>query len=217
METTERNTAYIHGEFEPGSLVYDHSSHGEDYYMMRVKTVRTSGTIDRVPVMVKGCLLPPDLKTLEFGYVIVKGRFSSHNQRGDSKSHVRLFVFASELIQTDDKPTKNNKETRLDGYICKEPIYRETPLGRHITNLLLAVNNSQYSTSYIPCIAWGTNAMYCADFGVGSHVIVKGRIQSREYDKMLEDDTTVTKTAYELSAYYTELVDKNHVKETKDI
>ena len=126
-------------------------------------------------------------------YIMVHGQFRSYNRHEEQKNRLVLSVFVREISFMEEEPdgTKTNS-IWLDGYICKEPIYRKTPLGREIADLLLAVNRPYGKSDYIPCI-------YASGFEVGEHVQLLGRIQSREYVKRISDTETEKRVAYEVS------------------
>ena len=132
--------------------------------------------------------------------VYVTGQFRSYNRHEEKKNRLVLSVFARELefIEEEREEYKSN-EIYLDGFVCKEPIYRKTPLGREIADLLIAVNRSYGKSDYIPCICWGRNARFASGFEVGNHVEIWGRIQSREYVKKISDSITEKRVAYEVS------------------
>lgn len=131
---------------------------------------------------------------------MVSGQFRSYNRHDEQKNRLVLSVFAREVsfIEEELDGAKTNS-ILLDGYICKLPIYRKTPLGREIADLLLAVNRPYGKSDYIPCICWGRNARFASAFEVGEHVQILGRIQSREYVKKLSETETEKRTAYEVS------------------
>ena len=131
---------------------------------------------------------------------MVSGQFRSYNKHEEHKNHLVLSVFVREVafVEEEMDGAKTNN-IMLDGYICKQPIYRKTPLGREIADLLLAVNRPYGKSDYIPCICWGRNARYASNFEVGEHVQIFGRIQSREYVKKLTETETEKRIAYEVS------------------
>ena len=136
------------------------------------------------------------------------GQFRSYNRHEEKKNRLVLSVFAREISFVDGEGDKvKSNQIFLDGYICKTPIYRRTPLGREISDMLLAVNRPYGKSDYIPCICWGRNARFTSGFEVGGHVQIWGRIQSREYVKKLDDDTTEKRGAYEVSVSKLEYVD----------
>ena len=137
------------------------------------------------------------------------GQFRSYNRHEGVKNRLMLSIFVREVhfMEEFTDYTKTN-QIFLDGYICKEPIYRKTPLGREIADLLLAVNRPYGKSDYIPCIAWGRNARYASGFEVGSRVCVWGRVQSREYTKKLSETDCEKRIAYEVSVSKLECVEQ---------
>ena len=135
--------------------------------------------------------------------MLFRSQFRSYNKHEECKNRLVLSVFVREIEFVEDseeveEDIKSN-QIYLDGYICKEPIYRKTPLGREIADLLVAVNRSYGKSDYIPCICWGRNARFASGFEVGGHVQVWGRIQSREYVKKINEDEIEKRIAYEVS------------------
>ena len=167
--------------------------------MVDVAVNRLSNFADYIPVMVSERLLDVS-KDWKGQYISVVGQFRSYNRHEEKKNRLVLSVFARELslVQEVDEDVKSN-QIFLDGYICKEPIYRKTPLGREIADLLIAVNRSYGKSDYIPCICWGRNARFASTFEVGTHVQIQGRIQSREYVKKINELETEKRIAYEVS------------------
>ena len=167
--------------------------------MVEVEVKRLSNSEDRIPLMISERLI--DVTQDYTGeYIMVHGQFRSYNRHEEQKNRLVLSVFVREISFMEEEPdgTKTNS-IWLDGYICKEPIYRKTPLGREIADLLLAVNRPYGKSDYIPCICWGRNARYASGFEVGEHVQRLGRIQSREYVKRISDTETEKRIAYEVS------------------
>lgn len=180
-------------------FIFSHEVFGEGFYMVDVLVRRLSNSDDRIPLMVSERLV--DVTRDYTGeYIMASGQFRSYNQHDEKKNRLVLSVFAREIDFVDEEPdgAKTN-HIFLDGYICKKPIYRKTPLGREIADLLLAVNRPYGKSDYIPCICWGRNARFAAGFEVGEHVQVLGRIQSREYVKRLTETETEKRIAYEVS------------------
>ena len=180
-------------------FTYSHEVFGEGFYMLEVVVNRLSHMEDRIPLMVSERLV--DVKESYRGKIVeVHGQFRSYNRHEEQKNRLVLSVFVREISFMEEEPdgTKTNS-IWLDGYICKEPIYRKTPLGREIADLLLAVNRPYGKSDYIPCICWGRNARYASGFEVGEHVQLLGRIQSREYVKRISDTETEKRVAYEVS------------------
>ena len=184
----------IASEFE-----FSHEVFGEGFYMLELLVKRLSDSFDRIPVMISERLIDVT-KDYRGEFIQISGQFRSYNRHEEKKNRLVLSVFAREAVfaeATDDKIKSN--QIFLDGFICKPPVYRKTPLGREIADMLVAVNRPYGKSDYIPCISWGRNARFAANFEVGSRVQIWGRIQSREYVKRLEDDRTEKRTAYEVS------------------
>ncbi len=190
---------------------YSHEIYGEKFYVFNLEVVRLSSTVDIIPITVSERLLTG--LDLEIGKkVTVEGQFRSYNNYENEKNRLILTVFAKEIIETEeleeDKEEITNEVT-LIGYICKKPIYRQTPFGREIADVLLAVNRAYNKSDYIPSIAWGRNARFCQNIEVGTEVKITGRIQSRTYEKKHEDGTSETRVAYEVSIASMEIVEKD--------
>lgn len=208
METnTNNNLAEVCGVVDD-ELQFNHEIFGESFYTFTLKIPRLSGTSDRIKVMVSDRLLS-ELELNAGDFVEISGQFRSYNSYENGDNKLILTVFAKDITLTDSELSKNPNSLFLNGYVCKEPVYRTTPFGREITDLLLAVNRTYNKSDYIPVIAWGRNARYCKGFNVGDNVKVWGRIQSRDYQKRLSEDEVVTKTAYEVSVSKLELVDND--------
>lgn len=208
METnTNNNLAEVCGVVDD-ELQFNHEIFGESFYTFTLKIPRLSGTSDRIRVMVSDRLLS-DLPLSVGDFVEISGQFRSYNSYENGDNKLILTVFAKDINISDQEPSKNPNSLFLNGYVCKEPVYRTTPFGREITDILLAVNRTYNKSDYIPVIAWGRNARYCKGFRVGDNVRVWGRIQSRDYQKRLSDDEVITKTAYEVSVNKLELVDND--------
>ena len=194
----ENNQVSIVGEII-SDFQYSHEVYGEGFYMVEVAVSRLSNFSDYIPLMISERLI--DTSQSYIGQkVYVTGQFRSYNRHEEVKNRLVLSVFVREIefIEEETEEMKSN-QILLDGYICKDPIYRKTPLGREIADLLVAVNRSYGKSDYIPCICWGRNARFAARFEVGVHVQIWGRIQSREYVKRLNEDEVEKRTAYEVS------------------
>ena len=194
----ENNQVTIMGKVAT-EFSFSHEVFGEGFYMVEVEVKRLSNSEDRIPLMISERLI--DVTQDYTGeYIMVHGQFRSYNRHEEQKNRLVLSVFVREISFMEEEPdgTKTNS-IWLDGYICKEPIYRKTPLGREIADLLLAVNRPYGKSDYIPCICWGRNARYASGFEVGEHVQLLGRIQSREYVKGISDTETEKRVAYEVS------------------
>ena len=194
----ENNQVTIMGEIV-SEFTFSHEVFGEGFYMVDVSVRRLSNSVDTIPVMISERLI--DVNEDYTGeFLMVSGQFRSYNRHDEQKNRLVLSVFAREVsfIEEELDGAKTNS-ILLDGYICKLPIYRKTPLGREIADLLLAVNRPYGKSDYIPCICWGRNARFASAFEVGEHVQILGRIQSREYVKKVSETETEKRTAYEVS------------------
>ncbi len=208
----ENNQVTVMGEIV-SSFTYSHEIFGEGFYMMDVNCKRLSESYDVIPVMVSERLM--DVSQNYTGELIcVNGQFRSYNRHEERKNRLVLSVFAREVcfIEEMEESSKTN-QIFLDGYICKEPIYRKTPLGREIADLLLAVNRPYGKSDYIPCICWGRNARYANNFKVGERCAIWGRIQSREYMKKLSEDQAEKRVAFEVSVSKLELISEEEREE----
>ena len=208
-----------------GEKKFSHEIYGESFYVFNLIIPRLSGNSDIIPITVSERLIKDD--TLEEGKkLLVKGQFRSYNSYENEKNRLILTVFAKDIIELEEKDNENEEENEmvrkdtitnevvLVGYICKKPIYRQTPFGREISDLLLAVNRAYNKSDYIPCIAWGRNARFCQNLEVGSQVKIVGRVQSRSYEKKYEDGTVETRIAYEVSVGSLEVIEeKNEEKQ----
>ncbi len=194
----ENNMATISGKVV-SSVEFSHEVYGEGFYYFMLDVPRLSDSNDRIPVTISERLASKD--KLEIGTVIeVEGQFRSYNSYNNDGNRLLLTVFARDItFLEDEKKIKNPNQIYLNGYICKKPIYRTTPFGREITDILLAVNRPYNKSDYIPCIAWGRNARFSENRAVGDNIKVWGRIQSRTYQKKLESGEILTKVAYEVS------------------
>ena len=192
------NQAVVAGEIVSG-FTFSHEVFGEGFYMVDVLVSRLSDTYDTIPLMVSDRIIDVEEECIG-RKVEAKGQFRSYNKHEETKNRLILSLFVREIefIEDDEYISKPN-HIYLDGYICKPPVYRMTPLGREIADVLLAVNRAYGKSDYIPCICWGRNARFAGKLEVGEHVAVWGRIQSREYQKRIGNDQIISKTAYEVS------------------
>ena len=194
----ENNQVTIMGEVA-SPFTFSHEVFGEGFYMMDVNVKRLSNSEDRIPLMISERLI--DVSQDYTGeFIMVSGQFRSYNRHDEQKNRLVLSVFVREVsfIEEELDGAKTNN-IFLDGYICKLPVYRKTPLGREIADLLLAVNRPYGKSDYIPCICWGRNARFASTFEVGVHVQIMGRIQSWVYIKQLTETETEKRIAYEVS------------------
>lgn len=193
--------------------VFSHEVYGECFYIFNLEIPRLSGTADLIPVTISERLLTNF--ELEIGKeVAIEGQFRSYNTYENQRSRLVLTVFAKDIREykeeeMEEAQEKISNEVVLTGYICKKPIYRKTPFGREISDVLLAVNRAYNKSDYIPCIAWGRNARFCENMEIGTEVKITGRVQSRMYEKKHEDGTIEPRVAYEVSVGSLELVNKN--------
>ena len=182
---------------------FSHEVHGEKFYRFRLLSSRQSGNCD-----ILMCTVPEIIKNgiNEGNMVKVLGEIRTRNVHEDDKSHLEVTVFVKEVLLYE----KDENNVELDGFICKEPVYRETPFGRQITDLIVASNRERnYKSDYIPCIAWGRHAIRSSEFDVGTRVKVLGRLQSREYKKKIDDETYEVRIAYELSSAVVDVVEES--------
>jgi len=197
---------------------YSHEIYGEKFYVFNLEVVRLSSTVDIIPITVSERLLT-DLDLKIGKKVKVEGQFRSYNNYENERNRLILTVFAKEIIEAEEVSEEKEKEELtneviLVGYICKKPIYRQTPFGREIADVLLAVNRAYNKSDYIPSIAWGRNARFCQNMEVGTEVKITGRVQSRNYEKKFEDGTVETRVAYEVSIASMEIA--NNEDETEE-
>ena len=193
---------------------FSHEIYGEKFYIFDLSVPRLSGNADIIPITISERLLVE--RDIEIGNnIVIEGQFRSYNSYENERNKLILTVFAKEIKFSEEseefQPTKENisNEVILTGYICKKPIYRKTPFGREIADLLLAVNRAYNKSDYIPCIAWGRNARFCENVPVGTEIRIIGRVQSRQYEKKYEDGTSEIKVAYEVSIASLEVVNKD--------
>ena len=201
---------------------FSHEIYGEKFYSFDLEVPRLSETSDIIPITISERLITDT--GLEIGKkVIIEGQFRSYNAYENEKNKLVLTVFAKEIIlKQDDEEIEVSKENTsnevvLSGYICKKPIYRQTPFKREIADILLAVNRAYNKSDYIPCIAWGRNARFCQNLEVGTEVKLVGRVQSRGYEKKLEDGTVLNKVAYEVSIISMEVINQNEEEKKQAI
>ena len=191
---------------------FSHEIYGEKFYIFNLEVPRLSGNADIIPITISERLLEAEDLAID-KKVIVEGQFRSYNSYQNERNKLVLTVFAKDVkfVENQEEEIQASKdfvsnEVTLNGYICKKPIYRQTPFGREIADLLLAVNRAYNKSDYIPCIAWGRNARFCENIEVGTEVKIIGRVQSRTYEKKYEDGTSETKVAYEVSISSLEVV-----------
>lgn len=191
------NQVCIEGEVV-SDFSFSHEVFGEGFYMLNVSIKRLSDSCDIIPIMVSERLF--DVHKNYTGIRMhVEGQFRSYNSHENNKSRLKLYIFAREINFVEDEAFLDYNYIFLNGFICKEPVYRKTPLGREIADVLLAVNRPYGKSDYIPCICWGRNAHFVSRLNVGTHMEVKGRVQSRKYIKRFIDKESEQRVAYEVS------------------
>ena len=201
----ENNNVELVGEIV-SDFRFSHEVYGESFYLVDVAVKRTSETIDYLPLLISEYLI--DVNKNHIGEIIrVTGQFRSYNRHEELKNRLVLSVFVLEIefIEEETEEMKSN-QIILDGYICKDPIYRKTPLGREIADLLVAVNRSYSKSDYIPCICWSRNARHASGLPLGTHLKITGRVQSRDYIKRHSNGEEEERRAYEVSASRIEVI-----------
>ena len=199
---TENNYLVLIGNIV-SDKTFSHEIYGESFYLFNLEVPRLSGNADIIPITISERLIANF--ELSLGRkVVVEGQFRSYNSYENERNRLVLTVFAKEIVEYNEEYEENQKEkvsneVVLKGYICKKPIYRQTPFGREIADILLAVNRAYNKSDYIPCIAWGRNARFCENMEVGTEVKIVGRVQSRIYEKKFEDGRVEQRVAYEVS------------------
>ncbi len=205
-----------------GEKRFSHEIYGERFYVFDLSIERLSGNADIIPVTVSERLIKEEMLQ-EGKKLLVKGQFRSYNSYENSRNRLILTVFTKDIMEVEEKDENEEEneivkkdmitnEVVLIGYICKKPIYRQTPFGREIADILLAVNRAYNKSDYIPCIAWGRNARFCQDLEVGIQVKIVGRVQSRTYEKKFEDGTVEQRVAYEVSVGSLEIIQEEETE-----
>ena len=229
-EEKELDTSYLENNYltlvgkVTGEKKFSHEIYGERFYIFNLSIPRLSGNADIIPITISERLLKEDTLT-EGKKLLIKGQFRSYNSYENEKNRLILTVFAKDLQEIEEEPEEENEMVRKDiitnevvliGYICKKPIYRQTPFGREIADILLAVNRAYNKSDYIPCIAWGRNARFCQNLEVGAQVKLVGRVQSRTYEKKHEDGTSETRVAYEVSVGSLEVIEEKEEPKSEE-
>ena len=201
------NKIYLEGKVV-SDLVFSHEMYGEGFYIFNLEVPRLSDTKDDLSVTVSERLLTG----LDFKVgteIIVEGQLRSYNKFVDGANRLILTVFARNIEPCLER-SKNPNQIFLDGFICKSPVYRTTPFGREIADMLLAVNRAYNKSDYIPTIAWGRNSRFCQTLTVGDNIRIWGRLQSREYQKRVSEEEVIKKVAYEVSISKMERINKEN-------
>ena len=203
---------------------FSHEIYGEKFYIFDMEVPRLSDTTDIIPITASERIINDELIAIG-NKLIIKGQFRSYNSYENERNKLILTVFAKDVILAEDEnlseeekeeTQRTSNEVTLVGYICKKPIYRQTPFGREIADVLLAVNRAYNKSDYIPTIAWGRTARFCQNLEVGTKVKIVGRVQSRMYEKKHEDGTVENRVAYEVSVGSLEVVEENDNTENKE-
>lgn len=204
---TENNYLVLIGKII-SDKTFSHEIYGESFYVFNLEVPRLSGNEDIIPITISERLIANFDLTIG-RKVVIEGQFRSYNSYENEKNRLVLTVFAKDIIDYKEEQEENvSNEVVLNGYVCKKPIYRKTPFGREISDILLAVNRAYNKSDYIPCIAWGRNARFCENMEVGTEVKIVGRVQSRTYEKKFEDGRTEQRVAYEVSIGSLEVINK---------
>lgn len=204
MERKNNTVVLLGGLTE--NFEYSHSINNENFYTAAMRIQRLSGINDEIPLLVSDRLIDV-YRDWRSEFMYIHGEYRSRNCDG----HLQLYVFVQDIEPVIDIDYEN--EINLDGYICKEPVYRKTPSGREIADVLLAVNRSYHRSDYIPCIVWGRNARYVGNMEIGTRLRVLGRIQSREYYKQISEDYAERRIAYEVSVSQMGVVEYEECKD----
>ena len=213
---TENNYLVLIGKII-SDKTFSHEIYGESFYVFNLEVPRLSGNEDIIPITISERLIANFDLTIG-RKVVIEGQFRSYNSYENEKNRLVLTVFAKDIIDYKEEQEENvSNEVVLNGYVCKKPIYRKTPFGREISDILLAVNRAYNKSDYIPCITWGRNARFCENVAVGTEVRIVGRVQSREYEKKHEDGTVEKKVAYEVSVASLEVANQeDNSEESKE-
>ncbi len=190
------NKIYLEGKVI-SDLEFSHEMYGEGFYNFEFEVSRLSDTSDILVITVSERLIA-GIDVSIGSELVIDGQLRSYNKFVDGANRLILTVFARDIRQLEERG-KNPNQIFLDGYICKAPVYRTTPFGREIADMLLAVNRLYNKSDYIPTIAWGRNSRFCKSLEVGDNIRVWGRLQSREYQKKVTATDVVRKIAYEVS------------------
>ena len=229
-EETKLDTNYLENNYltlvgkVTGEKKFSHEIYGEKFYTFNLSIPRLSGNADIIPITISERLITDEM-LLEGKKLLIKGQFRSYNSYENEKNKLILTVFAKDVEELQEneeeseivKKEETTNEVVLIGFVCKKPIYRQTPFGREIADLLLAVNRAYNKSDYIPTIAWGRNARFCQNLEVGAQVKIVGRVQSRQYEKKYEDGTSEIKVAYEVSICSLELINEEEKEKKEEI
>lgn len=209
---TDNNLVNILGKIS-SEIKESHVSYGEKFYEFTVDVNRFSKSIDTIPVILSERLI--DCSTLKQGDILkIAGELRSYNSvKEDTTNKLKILIFSKEIEVIEDKNVLTNQNNViLNGFLCKNPIYRSTPLGREICDAILAVNRNYHKSDYIPVISWGRNAKFLSQLSVGDNIEIEGRLQSRLYEKKFENGESETRVAYEVSVSKIKYNEMNNTK-----
>ena len=194
---TEANKVFLTGRVLTGPS-FSHKAYGEAFYIMTMGISRKSGYEDKIKLLVPEKVLGGK-SPREGAYIEIIGQIRTYNHEECGRNRLIINVFVRQMTYCRPYDICSNNRVELEGFLCKVPIRRVSPLGREICDLMIAVNRAYNKSDYIPAIAWGKNAYRCEEFDVGDKVKIRGRIQSREYKKHIDEGDVIIKTAYEVS------------------
>lgn len=201
LRAEENNSVLLRGELLEGP-VFSHENHGKRFDQLTLSVMRLSGVRDDIHVIVQEELLAG--QDFAPGTMLeAEGQIRSYNNRTGQGRRLVITVYAQRLEETQEEP---ENQVYLQGRICREPVYRRTPLGREIADVMLAVERKYGRVDYLPCILWGSLARMAADCPKGTELWLRGRLQSRTYVKQLETGSE-ERTAFEVSAITADLLD----------
>lgn len=194
------NQVFLRGELME-LPVYSHENHGKQFDKFVLSVQRLSGARDSINILAeheKILELDPSAGSL----IEITGEVRSYNNRTGQGRRLIITVYAHEITVSQGEP---ENQVLLRGKLCREPVYRRTPLGREICDVMLAVERKYRRMDYLPCILWGSLARMAAECEKGTELSLTGRIQSRTYLKQLEEGSE-ERTAYEISAITAEII-----------
>ena len=211
MSVQRNNRVKLKGEVKTG-LEFSHDLRGERFYKTIVEVNRLSEEKDLIPVIVSEDILNPEMDYVG-QTVTVRGSYRSFNRQEGERTKLELFVFANEFDLDMIEEDETNNLIQLSGFVCKPPIFRQTPKGRLIADVMVAVNRNYDRSDYIPCVCWGESAKKAAEYAVGDEIALEGRIQSRTYNKRISEDEVEERVAYEVSVARINKIGNNHTKD----
>ncbi|NDO46843.1 single-stranded DNA-binding protein [Clostridium sp. MD294] len=206
----ENNSIYISGKIIE-ECEFSHEVYGEGFYLFKISSERLSDNEDILPITISERLIDRQSLTIDTRVEVI-GQLRSYNNYGNKKNKLVLTIFAREINLLEENTEQNPNQIFLNGFICKPPVYRKTPFGREISDILVAVNRAYNKSDYIPCIAWGRNARYLSNLSVGENIKIWGRVQSRKYQKKVED-AVEERIAYEVSISKIEVASEKREKQ----